>query len=263
MTRSMPRLAGIVAGAAIAASVAMPVLAAPPLGGPNGNGPAAQVSTDTGVARCAADWLTAKADPTVANFQAVGYCEIDRRLTTLDRLRALVGEAGVLSDAHKSTLNGILDGATTGLTALRGQMAADTTVSALRTDIRKIFTDYRVYALDARQVRLVRGDDRVGTAADRLDDAQSRLVAAIDQAQSNGKDVTLARQHLDAMTAAITKARAEVAGDADAILAQAPAAWNAGTAKPVLDAARASLAAARTDLRTAVAEARAVLAALR
>ena len=65
------------------------------------------------------------------------------------------------------------------------------------------------------------------------------------------------------MTAAVTKARAEVAGDADAILAQTPAAWNAGTAKPVLDAARASISAARSDLRTAVTEARAVLAALR
>jgi hypothetical protein len=83
------------------------------------------------------------------------------------------------------------------------------------------------------------------------------------QAQSNGKDVTVAQGHLDAMTAAVSKARTEVAGDADAILAQTPAAWNAGTAKPVLDAARASISAARSDLRTAVTEARAVLAALR
>ncbi len=263
MTRSMPRLAGILAGAAIAATVAMPVLAAPPVGGANGNGPATIASTGTGVARCAADWITAKADATVANLQTAGYCEIDRRLTTLDRLRALVGEANVVTDAHKATLNGILDGATTGLTGLRRQIAADTTVSVVRTDIRKIYTDYRVYVLDARQVRLVRGDDLVGTAAGRLDEATARLTDAIATAQSNGKDVTAAQEHLDAMTAAVSKARTDVAGDAADVLAQTPAAWNGNTAKPVLDAARTSISAARSDLRTAVTEARAVLAALR
>jgi hypothetical protein len=263
MTRSMTRLAAILAGAAIAATLAMPVLAAGPQGGPNGNGPLNQGSTGTGIARCAADWITAKADPTVANLRAVGYCEIDRRLTTLERLRALVAEANVLTDAHQSALDSILNAATTGLTSLRAQIAADSTVDSLRTDIRKIYTDYRVYVLDARQVRLVRGDDLVGAAAGRLDDAGTRLAAAIVQAQSNGKDVTVAQGHLDAMTAAIAKARTEIAGDADAVLAQTPATWNAGTAKPVLDAARASLSAARSDLRTAVTEARAVLAALR
>lgn len=263
MNRSMTRLAGLLAGAAVAVTVAMPTLAAPTRPQTIGDPVVAEASTDTGVARCAADWVTARANPTVANLQAVGYCEIDRRLTTLDRLRGLVSAAGVLTDAHKTTLGGILNGATSGLTALRAHIGADVTVVALRTDIRKIYTDYRVYVLDARQVRLVRGDDRVGAAADRLDQATSRLADAIARAQAKGKDVTAAQGHLDAMTAAISKARNEVAGDADAVLAQTPAAWNTGTAKPILDAARASISAAASDLRTAVSEARAVLAALR
>ncbi|MBI3744931.1 MAG: hypothetical protein HY264_00090, partial [Chloroflexi bacterium] len=124
-------------------------------------------------------------------------------------------------------------------------------------------TDYRVYVLVARQVNLVRGDDRIGAAADRLTSATTRLTDAIAQAKANGKDVTVAQGHLDAMIAAIAKARGEVAGDADAVLAQTPAAWNAGTAKPILDAARDSISAARSDLRTALSEARATLAALR
>lgn len=262
MTRSMTRLAGLVAGLAIAASVAMPALAAASTRQAAAD-LAAQATSDSGIARCAAAWLKAKADPSVANLQAAGDCEVDRRLDTLDRLGTLVDEAGAVTDPHKATLHGILDASTRGLTALRGQIAADTTIAALRTDIRRIYTDYRVYVLVARQVNLVRGIDRVGVAADRLTDATGNLADAIAQAKANGNDVTAAQGHLDAMTAAIAKARSEVAGDADAVLAQTPAGWNAGSAKPILDAARASISAAHADLRTALAEARATLAALR
>jgi hypothetical protein len=263
MNRSMTRLAGLLAGLAITASLALPALAAPARPQAIGDPPGVQAATDTGIARCSAAWLKAKADPTVVNFQAVGFCEIDRRLVTIDRLSGLVNEAGVLTDAHKAALATILRSDKTGLTALRAQIATDTTVAALRTDIRKIYTDFRIYVLVARQVRLVRGDDRVAAAAGRLDDATSRLTDTIARAKANGKDVTAAQGHLDAMVAAIGKARDEVAGDADAILAQTPAAWNAGTAKPILAAGRASISAAQTDLRTALSEAKAALAALR
>ena len=47
-----------------------------------------------------------------------------------------------------------------------------------------------------------------------------------------------------------------------AVLPLKPADWNAGTAKPILDAAHASLEAARADLATALAEAKAAKAAL-
>ena len=263
MTRSMTRLGGLLAGLAIAAGLAMPALAAVSTTEAIGDPVAAQAATDSGIARCAAAWLKAKADPTVANVQAVGFCEVDRRLDAIDRLRALVDEAGAVTDGHKASLDGILDASTRGLTALRAQIGADTTVAALRSDIRKVYTDYRVYVLVARQVSLVRGIDRVGVAADRLTDAGGNLADAIAQAKANGKDVTAAQGHLDAMTAALANARDEVAGDADAVLAQTPAGWNAGTAKPILDAARASISAAHGDLRTALAEARATLAALR
>lgn len=264
-TRPLARFAGLIAGTAIALTLVLPAFAAPSTAAVRqlGDPLAAGAATDTGVARCAAAWLKAKADPTVENLGAVGDCEIDRRLATLDRLRALVADAPVITDAHETSLKGVLDGATTGLTALRAEIDAETSIPELRSEIRRIYTDFRVYVLDARQVLLVRGDDRVVAAADRLDKAAGQLADAIARAESNGKDVTEAKADLDAMTAAIAAARAEVAGDVDAVLAETPATWNAGTAKPILDAARASISKAQADLRTALRESRAVLAALR
>ena len=232
------RLAGPLTGLVLAALVGVtPVLAAtvPPVtaGAPN---PAEELNARL---YCKQEWLAAKAEPTVEHLQAVGFCEIDRRLETIERLQKGVDGARALTDAHEAALEAILRNSAAGLRALRAEIEADTTVPELRADIKSIFEDYRIYALVTRQVWLVRGDDVVDAAAIRLTEAAGRLAQAIETAASNGKDVTEARAHLGAMNAAIDAAQAEVAGDADAVLALTPAGWNAGTAKPVLEAARA------------------------
>lgn len=262
--RFTTRLAGPLAAILLAVTVVAPTLASTAQPSRAGASPVvAQAEVGLGTARCAAARLAARANPTVANFQAVGYCEIDRRLATIDRLGTAVDQAGVLTDDHAAALKSILRNSRAGLAELRGKIAGETTVAAVKEDIGHIFTGYRIYALVARQVNLVRADDRVAAAVARLNTAAGRVADAIARAQSNGKDVTVAKGHLDAMKAAITKAGDEVAGDAANVLAQTPAGWNAGTAKPVLDAARASVSAAQADLRTAVGEGKAALAALR
>ena len=263
MNRNLTRLAGTFAVLTLAVSVAMPSLASATSSGRVSDRSVAPLSAETDAVRCRPDWQAAKEDRTLAKVQAVGFCEIDRRLVTIDRLQALVHGSDVLTDAHASALTRILDHSETGLKALRREIAADTTVASATEDVRRIFTEYRIYALVTRQVALVRADDRVDAAVSRLTHAADQLASAIARAAGNGKDVTVAQGHLDAMIAAIAEARAEVAGDASAVLVQTPATWNAGTAKPILDAARASLAAARSDLRIALTEAQAVLAALR
>lgn len=261
MNRTISRLAGTFAGIALAASVAMPALAAP--AGPNPRADSGLAGQgELGAARCADAWAAVRTDRTLEHVQAVGFCEIDRRLTTIDRLQALVDEADVVTDAHQAALSQILNASESGLTALRQEIAGDTTVASATEDVRRIFSEYRIYALVTRQVVLVRADDRIDAAVDRLGNAADRLSAATARAEENGRDVTEAQAHLDAMKAATADAQSEVAGDAEAILAQTPASWNAGAAKPILDAARASISAARTDIRIALTEARAVLAAL-
>jgi hypothetical protein len=259
-TSRTARVAGLLTGIALVLGTVAPTFA---VASPVAGTPASQpLAAETGVAQCAAERHEAKADPTVANLQAVGTCEIDRRLVALDRLQAAVSRAGALTSDHATALTAILNSDESGLRSLREQISGETTVSAVRSDIGKIVTDYRVYALVARQVNLVRADDRVDAAATKLNKAVARLTDAIAKAAANGKDVTVAQGHLDALKTAIAAAQGEVAGDAAAVLAQTPATFNAGTAKPILDAARASIGAARTDLGTAMREARAALAAL-
>jgi len=216
-----------------------------------------------GIGRCAPLWLAARAEPTVANLQAVGRCEIDRRLETLAKLQSVVDNSAALSDAHEAKLDAILSSTGSGLRALRAEIDGDSTVEALREDIRRIAEDFRVYVLVARQVALVTAADTVDATAAGLAVAAERLEAAIDRAEAAGRDVKDARAHLATMIAAVDRAETAVDGVAEAVLDLTPAAWNAGAAGPVLKDARESLRHAGGALRGAMKAARALLADLR
>jgi hypothetical protein len=253
------RVAGIIAGLALATTVVVvPVLATTT---PSAAQAASGLSAPS--LACAVQRLAAKASPSVQTLRAVGDCQVDRRLDTITRLRTDVSGAAALTSEHKAALEAILDASRTGLVALRTKIDGDPDVATLRADNRAVFAGYRIYALVSRQVKLVRGDDLVVAAAGRLTKGAADVQAAIAAAQSHGKDVTAATAKLTAMNGAIAAAMAEVSGDAAAVLPLTPAGWNAGTAKPVLDAARASIVAARGDLRTALADGQAAIAALK
>lgn len=261
--RTAIRLAGPLAGLALAAAVVFsPVLAANSSSVSTAVDRAAQADTSADRQRCAAVWRTANADPTVANLQAVGYCEIDRRLATIDRLGSAIAKARGLTDANRAALQTILDDSAAGLAALRTEIQRDGSVADVRADIKRIFEDFRIYALVTRQVWLVTAADTVDATGAALNGTATDLASLIAQAEANGKDVTAAKSALDAMRAAIDEALAEVDGIASKVLALSPADWNAGTAGPVLRDARQAIVAARGDLRTALAEARKVIAAL-
>jgi hypothetical protein len=263
LTRFIPRLAGPLTGLVLSAVVGItPVLAAPAPESRAGASSTGRAEPLIGRIHCAEAWRKAGAQPTVENYQAVGLCEIDRRLATIDRLENGITGARALTDDHQAALQGILDGSTAGLRSMRAEIEADTTVPELREDIKRVFEDFRIYALVTRQVWLVIGADAVEAAGAALDDTAADLAALIARAEADGKDVTVAKAHLVAMEAAIDEAVAGVDGVASGVLPLKPADWNSGLAGPILREARQAIADARSSLRAAMAEARQVIAAL-
>jgi len=258
----LAHIAGPLTGVLLALAVAAtPALAAsrPATQAAGSMAPAEEL---TGRHRCAEAWRAAAADPTVEHYQAVGLCEIDRRLATIDRLGNAIEGSRPLTDDHQAALQAILDDSATGLRALRAEIEADTTLAELREDINSIFEDYRIYVLVVRQVWLVMGADTVDAAGAKLDETAADLAVLIERAEAGGQDVTEATEHLAAMEAAIAEALAGVEGVADDVLPLTPADWNDGTAGPILRESHQAIVDARADLRTAMAEARQVIAAL-
>jgi hypothetical protein len=207
--------------------------------------PATALAADSGRSRPALSERTRDPERLKARCQEA----IAKRLTALETAAKRLAAAKHVSDEHESTLAGIIDDTRASLTALAGEIAADSDVEALRAHCRSIFEDHRVFALVLPRTRLVVAADTAVAAADRLDQVADRLGRAIDKAEAAGQDVTQARADLETMRAKVDSARETASGVPDGILDLTPADWNDD--HEVLTDAREDLRSARGDLKAA------------
>jgi hypothetical protein len=234
-------LAGLaVAGLIATSSVAVATAASPAVGG----GPA-------GGGVCATQAQAVKAGATVENLRAFGDCEIARRLTTLDKLTDRIAKAKALTSSDASTLSGLVSSTRSGLTSLKSTIDSETSIDALKADVRKIATDFRVYVLLSPQVNLVRGADAVQASKTVFDKIAARLSARITAAKAAGKDTAAAETALAAMNKSVTDAIALASPLPARLLPLTPAQWNDGSAGPVIKDAREKLVQARALIQSA------------
>jgi hypothetical protein len=215
-----------------------------------------------GARPCRPEAIAAR-DNGVGSLRTLGDCEIDRRLDTITKLQARVAGAAALTAADRAALHSQLAADTSGLAALRTQIDHETNVGALRADLEKIVTDFRVYLLMAPKAADVIAADNGLAAVIRLGTLSTKLQARIDAAHAAGKEVTRAQSDLDAMNAKVAQVSPLVQGVPAAVLPLTPAQFNGGTAAPILASSRTSLQAGRGLLAGARADARACVAALK
>jgi hypothetical protein len=219
-----------------------------------------EVATGSGARACSAQRAAAK-DNSVAHLEALGDCEINRRLVTITTLQDHVSNPNGLTDGDRSALQGLLAAGTTGLTALKSKIDGETDVTTLRADIGTIVTDYRIYLLMVPMTAEVISADSEAAAVGRLTTVAGKLQDRIDAASG---DVSQAQADLDNMTASLGQVSTSTLSDmTQALLALTPAGYNAGTAGPVLKADHTTLQGFRTSLNAARADAVACRAALR
>jgi hypothetical protein len=221
-----------------------------------------EAGTAAATRQCVTETAAAK-DNGIGNLRKLGDCEIDRRLDTITKLQSRVAGAVALTTGDRAELTSQLSADTSGLTALRAQIDGETDVHVLKTDLRKIATDYRIYLLMAPKVADVIAADNQLAAVARLGTQSTKLQARIDAATAAGKNVSGAQADLDAMTAKAAQVSPLVAGIPAAVLPLTPAQYNAGTAKPILVSSRSSIQSGRGLLVGARADARACVAALK
>ena len=212
---------------------------------------------------CATQAAAMKAGASVDTLRAFGDCEIARRNTTLNDLAAKVTASKTLTSADAAALSSEIASTRSGLAGLKTTIDSETGLVALRADIAKIATDYRVYLLVVPQVNLVSAADTVMAAQAKFSKVNDALAARIAAAKAAGKDTNAAQADLDAMNAAVTKAVGLATPLPAALLPLTVAQYNGGTAGPVLAGARTSLGQARDQLKAAAASAKACRDALK
>ncbi|MBV1855380.1 hypothetical protein [Catellatospora tritici] len=182
---------------------------------------------------------------------------IDGRLAVLRANGVAINSAARLSDGHQAALKAIIEKDIAGLTELKTKVAGETTLEAIKADSRSMVEDYRVYMLVQKQVHLAVAADVETAAVARLRTAYDKLAKAIEAAKAGGKDVGDAEAKLADMKSQLDKAEAAVSGVADALLAVQPGP-DADAIKAKTQAARGKVHDARTALKAAIADAKAI-----
>lgn len=185
--------------------------------------------------------------------QALTTARIDGRLETLRALTLVVNNAKDLTSADRSALSGLINGDISGLTALRGKVAGETTVSAVRADAQAMVDDYRIYLLVVPKVHLANVLDIETTVAPTLQKVHDSLAARVAKAPGGG--TAAEKSELADMETRIEAAQQADAGRVATLLAIQPGP-NAdaihAALKPLVDAAKDAhkdLAQARTDAK--------------
>lgn len=250
-TRIPALLAGLALGGALLLSTVGVAAAVTPPAGPAGKGV------------CATQAVAMKTEATVETARAFGDCEINRRFTTLDALSAKISASKVITTSDAAALQSEIASTKTGLTSLKTSIDSETSLPALKVDVAKIATDYRVYLLVAPQVNLVSAADGVVTAQTKFADVSTKLAARIAAGKAAGKNTTAAQTALDAMNAAVANAVGLAQPLPAKLLPLTPAQYNSGTAGPIVTSARAALGQARDQIKAALASAKACRDALK
>jgi hypothetical protein len=211
---------------------------------------------------CAAQAAVARMSHSVAAFRAFGDCEIGRRQTTLASLSSVVNGSKALSGPDRAALTAEIGSESTGLAGLQATIDGQRSLPTLRLEVVQIASRFRVYALLAPEVYLVASADAALALQASLTQTATALAARIGTAQAGGRDVAAAQASLNSMNGEIAAAGALAAPLPGRLLSLTAAQWNAGTAGPVVTAARAALVSARDHLRNAVKFGREVIAAL-
>lgn len=196
-------------------------------------------------------------DTALAAAKKLTIARIDGRLAALKVDGVAIRNAARLSDGHQSAIQAILDHDIAGLTALKAKVSGETTGQAVKDDARSMVVDYRVYMLVGPQVRLTMAADVAAAVDARLGAVADKLAKAIEAAKAAGKDVTEAQAKLDHLRSELAAAQSSLAGTADTLLGVKPSP-DAEAMKAARTAARTQLREARTHLKNAVADAKAI-----
>jgi hypothetical protein len=203
---------------------------------------------------------TANQQQRVQNIITKGNEEIERRLTTLGTLNTKITAATHLNSSDKATLSSEVSTTISGLTSLKATLDADTTVSSAHTDAESIYTEYRVYALVAPKVGLIKVADDQQVVQGMLTTMSGKLQTRITAEQQAGKSVTTLQSELTDMDNQIAAASTISKGIESSVITLQPSDYNSNHA--VLSGDNTQLKTAHSDDQNALTDAHEIASAL-
>jgi len=176
--------------------------------------------------------------------------QLTNRVSQLQTLIGRTSAAKSLTSSDSATLqHDLTQVELPGISALEQKVPADTTCAELWTDAHDMVFDYRVYLVMTPQTDLVIAADTESAVTTSVQSLYPTITAAIQSAQSSGKNVSGAQQAYSDLQTQVSAAANGVADVSAAVLAQTPTGYPGNAS--VFQGARSSVDAAAAHLRTA------------
>lgn len=148
----------------------------------------------------------------ITEIKARGDQEINRRLASLDKLKAFIGSAGKLSSDEKATLTQYVASIRGDLVTLQAKLAAETTLDAVKSDAKSIVASYRVYAFVVPKVHILTLANDQQAVEVKLQSVATKLAQRIATLKTASTDVTSMETTLVDMNAKIASSQAITSG---------------------------------------------------
>jgi len=137
--------------------------------------------------------------------------EIDRRVVSLGALAQRIQEMKKINVEAKASLAAKVQDEQTALIALKNKIDADTDIETLKTDVKAIAEQYRIYKLVMPQIQVFAAVDRANTIQAALTDIGTKLQSRISNISAQGVDVSALQKSMDEYNAKLTLAKTQVA----------------------------------------------------
>jgi hypothetical protein len=196
----------------------------------------------------------------LVNIQTRGSAEITRRLTSLNTVLGKITSNSKLTVADQTSLVSEVNTEITGLTNLKTQLVADTTLTAAITDAQSIISEYRVYALVLPKIWLVSTADSQQVTEAKLTTLSQNLQSRITSDQQAGLNVASIQSQLDSVNTLVATAQGISSNMEQSVVGLQPSDYNAD--KTVLSGDLAKLKTANADLKSAYTNDKTIVSAL-
>jgi len=203
-----------------------------------------------GVQASASTTKTASTQERVTNAIQKADQEIARRISSLTDLGGKVDALTKVTDAEKSAVAALVSSEITNLNALKAKIDAETDLTVLKTDIKSIANEYRIYMLVIPVSRIQVAADKIDAVVSTYGALSGKLATRIAAAQSAGKDVTSLNASLSDMNAKTSDASTQASAAVSLVATLKPD----NDDQSVMQSNQAAIKSARAKIQTALAD---------
>lgn len=142
--------------------------------------------------------ITAKAALDAPKLQELGSKMVDKRVTSLNSYDKLLVQAKHISQEIIADVRNDIASTNGNLEALKNKIMSEVDLPALKTDIKSIVDDYRVYQVFLPQSSGIIACDRLSAFYAKLDELKTKISQKANELETTGKDVSKVRELLSA-----------------------------------------------------------------